>query len=156
MGIHLWIALTPQLQSHIKYGLPGVEPARVVCSVLASGFSWNFSSPLHSSGKMCPAVRKVYLGKMESIFLSDFLEGKLEQGSYLGQSGAFGGVWVAALIRGGRRWRCHNPSRAQTSHNIFASATWTAKWVSVLFSRQVFVSMASRFSSTCSIINRQF
>lgn len=156
MGIHLWIALTPQLQSHIKYGLPGVEPARVVCSVLASGFSWNFSSPLHSSGKMCPAVRKVYLGKMESIFLSDFLEGKLEQGSYLGQSGAFGGVWVAALIRGGRRWRCHNPSRAQTSHNIFASAIRTAKWVSVLFSRQVFVSMASRFSSTCSIINRQF
>jgi hypothetical protein len=33
---------------------------------------------VHSSEKMCPPVRKVYLGKMGSISLSSFLEGKLE------------------------------------------------------------------------------
>lgn len=38
-GIHLWIAHTPQLQFHIKYGLPQVEPGRVVCSIPSFLFS---------------------------------------------------------------------------------------------------------------------
>lgn len=38
-GIHFWIAHTPQLESHIKYGLPQVEPERVVCSIPSFLFS---------------------------------------------------------------------------------------------------------------------
>lgn len=38
-SIHFWIAHTPQLQLHVKYGLPQVGPERVVCSTPGFLFS---------------------------------------------------------------------------------------------------------------------
>lgn len=137
------------------------EPETLVCSFLDACFSWKFSSPsiLYFLGKTWLLLRRVYLEKVESIFLQSFLGQMLESGSCLGQSAAcFQGSQCVWKVSGHRLEETGDGGAGIHQDHIFPSAEFTSKWVSVLFSHGVFVFSGQHALKHlyCSIINRQF
>lgn len=139
-GIHFWIAHTPQLQLHIKYGLPQVGPERVVCSTPGFLFSLEvFLLPLLSppGGRAC--TKKSLPGEGEKDFSHEFSGRESRSGIWLTE-------WPVTFCGG--RWRfapawlcwwdtkevgCQKPSWPRTeSCSIFPPATLASPGVSVL------------------------
>lgn len=83
-GIHFWIAHTPQLQFHIKYGLPQVEPKRVVCSIPGFLFSLEaFLLPLCTPQGRHAFSQKSLPGEGEKYFSLEFSGRESRNGIWL-------------------------------------------------------------------------
>lgn len=139
LGIHFWIAHTPQLQLHIKYGLPQVGPERVVCSTPGFLFSLEvFLLPLLTPREGRACSKKSLPGEGEKDFSLEFSGRESRSGIWLTE-------WPVTFCGGsddlhlhgyadGTQKRCQKPSRPWTeSCSIFPSATLASPGLSVLY-----------------------
>lgn len=128
-GIHFWIAHTPQLQFPIKYGLPQVEPGRVVCSTP----SFLFSLEVFLLPSCAPRGRRAFSkrslpGEGEKYFSPGLSGRESGRGIWLTEClspsvGARDDLHLQGYADGTQREGCQKPSWPLTaSFRLFPSA----------------------------------
>lgn len=146
-GIHFWIAHTLQLQFPIKYGLPQVEPRRVVGSIPSFLFSLEvLLLPLRAPQGRCAFRKRSLPGEGEKYFSPESSGRESGSGIWLTDClspsvGARDDLHLQGYADGTRREGCQKPSwRLTASYRLFPSAALASAGVSVRHRHGGFIS----------------